>query len=380
MVPAPRIDVFLGYDRERELKSFDETKKGVKGLVDAGVTKIPRIFVRNPSIKMMDGRFDNAKDLKFGIPLIDFNANNENPTLRSDVVKEVGEACKIGVFQVINHGIPLSVIDKMLESVKAFHEQGTETKLQYYTRDSKKSFVYNSNSSLYHLPRTDWRDTFTSVMAPFPPEPEDLPPICREIMLEYSEHMKKLGATLFEVVSEALGLEKNCLSDMECGQGQVLLGHYYPPCPEPDLTLGALKHTDIGFLTLLLQDHIGGLQILHENEWFDVPSTHPGAFVVFVGDLLQLITNDKFKSIYHRVISKREGPRISVASFLRPQVTEAYTSRLYRPIKEFVSKENPPLYKETTFKGYTDLYLQKWQDETPILPYLKLSQESDKDY
>ncbi|KAK9107588.1 hypothetical protein Syun_023599 [Stephania yunnanensis] len=34
-------------ERREELKAFDDTKAGVKGLVDAGVTKIPRIFI-NP--------------------------------------------------------------------------------------------------------------------------------------------------------------------------------------------------------------------------------------------------------------------------------------------------------------------------------------------
>ena len=37
--------VEVEHDRKRELKAFDDSKSGVKGLVDAGVTKIPRIFI-----------------------------------------------------------------------------------------------------------------------------------------------------------------------------------------------------------------------------------------------------------------------------------------------------------------------------------------------
>ena len=65
-----------------------------------------------------------------------------------------------------------------------------------------------------------------------------------------------------------------------------MLCHYYPPCPEPDLTLGASKHSDSSFLTVLLPDQIEGLQVLREGYWFDVPPV-PGALIINVGDLLQ---------------------------------------------------------------------------------------------
>lgn len=74
---------------------------------------------------------------------------------------------------------------------------------------------------------------------------------------------------------------------MECAKGLTLVGHYYPPCPEPHLTLGASKHSDPSFLTIVLQDQIDGLQVLDQNQWVDVPPL-PGALVVNIGDLLQV--------------------------------------------------------------------------------------------
>lgn len=82
-------------------------------------------------------------------------------------------------------------------------------------------------------------------------------------------------------------IKSDHLEGNDCAKGHSILTHYYPACPESHVTLGTNRHSDPGFLTVLLQDHIGGLQILSQNEWIDVPPI-PGALVVNIGDTLQV--------------------------------------------------------------------------------------------
>ncbi|XP_062168595.1 1-aminocyclopropane-1-carboxylate oxidase homolog 1-like isoform X2 [Alnus glutinosa] len=274
------------YDRASELKAFDDTKLGVKGLVDAGVIEIPRIFYNTPD------DFDNVSasgDTQFSIPVIDLQGIEKDVIKRKKIVESIRDASETwGFFQLVNHGIPVSVLEEMKEGVRRFHEQDTQVKKELYTRDPKKPWVYNSNFDLYSAPVTNWRDTFYCLMAPNPPKAEDLPAACGDILEQYSKQVMKLAILVFGLLSEALGLNPNHLNDIDCTEGLSVACHYYPACPQPELTIGASKHADISFLTVLLQDHIGGLQVLHQDKWVDIPPV-PGSLVVNIGDLLQLI-------------------------------------------------------------------------------------------
>ncbi|KAM1172087.1 hypothetical protein TB2_021923 [Malus domestica] len=347
-------------DRIRELKAFDETKGGVKGLLDAGITKLPSIF---HSKQLSDDEWKVASDdVQLSIPIINLKNIHNDSVLRAEVIEKVRYASeKWGFFALINHGISDDVLDRMIDGMRRFHERDTELKKKLYSRESGKKVLYSSNYDLYHAQEANWRDTFSCYMAPNPPTPEEVPSVCREIVIEYSEKVMKLVHTLFELFSEALGLNPNKLKDMGCAEGQLLLGHYYPACPEPKLTLGTSKHTDGTFISVLLQDQIGGLQVLYDNQWVNVPPKK-GAL---------LITNGRFISVYHRVIVQKVGPRISVPIFFRPYV-QGGKSNASGPIKELFSDGNPQIYKEVDFKDYLNHYLTKGIDFVSPLVKFKL--------
>lgn len=70
--------------------------------------------------------------------------------------------------------------------------------------------------------------------------------------------------------------------------------------------------------------------------------------------VLQLITNDRFKSAQHRVLANIIGPRVSVACFFS---THYQSSELvFGPIKELLSEDSPALYKETRVSDYVAYY------------------------
>ncbi|CAI0544936.1 unnamed protein product [Linum tenue] len=203
---------------------------------------------------------------------------------------------------------------------------------------------------------------------PDPPAPEQLPACCRGIVMDYSAEMLKLGDLLFGLFSEALGLDPAHLKEMGCSEGLGIASHYYPACPQPDLTLGIARHSDLGFVTVLLQDHVGGLQVFRRDRWVDFPPT-PGALVVNVGDMFQLISNDKFKSVEHRALVRSVGPRVSVAAFFGNEGLS--TSRIYEPIKELLSEDDPPKYHGITVRDFFFRSFQKGIDSSSILSRLK---------
>ncbi|PSS33776.1 1-aminocyclopropane-1-carboxylate oxidase [Actinidia chinensis var. chinensis] len=161
-------------ERREELKAFDDSKAGVKGLIDAGVVKVPKIFIRPP-----DELAEELKSVQIGlqVPVIDLSGIDR----RGKVVGEVRFASvKWGVFQVVNHGIPLSVQDKVIDGTRMFHEQDPDVKKTFYTRDKKNRVRFESNYDLYQSRAANWRDTLNKFMRTSDQlDPDEIHTTCR---------------------------------------------------------------------------------------------------------------------------------------------------------------------------------------------------------
>ncbi|CAN6334183.1 unnamed protein product [Urochloa humidicola] len=364
-------------DRLRELKAFDDTKAGVKGLVDAGITTVPSIF-RHPH------HVPSSTTNTITIPVIDLSAADARA--RAEVVAQVKSASEtVGFFQLINHGIPINLLSNTLTSVRQFHESPHESKLPYYTRDPHRRVRLNSNFDLFQSPAANWRDTLFLAASPNPPPASDLPPTLRGVLLEYAAAVQALAARVMALMSEALGLDAGKLEAMGCGEGLSVVCNYYPPCPEPEVTMGCGAHSDPSFLTVLLleeQDGARGLQarLGDGGEWADVAPPVAGALLVNVGDLMQLVSNGRFRSVEHRVVATSRSAaeaRVSVACFCNADVGRD-AGRRYGPIPELITSGGGAageVYRSVTVPEFLAHYDGKGLDGRPALDHFRLHQQ-----
>ncbi|KAL4637923.1 hypothetical protein ACB092_03G113300 [Castanea dentata] len=355
------------YDRVKEVKQFDGSKIGVKGLVDSGITTIPRFFVHPPDVlSQLKPGSKTRPDLV--IPTIDLSGVDSHHN-RSLIVDQIRQACSsFGFFQIVNHGVPLGVLDRAIQSIKGFHEERTEIKARFYTRGIGTGVSYISNVDLYNSKAASWRDTLQLRMGPKMADHDQIPEICRMEVIEWDRVIQRLGEVLSGLMCEGLGVETWRLKEMTCLEGRTMVGHYYPKCPQPDLTVGLAYHTDPGVLTVVQQDHVGGLQVKYGEDWVDVKPV-PGALVINVGDLLQIISNEVYKSAEHRVLANpSDEPRVSIAVFFNP----GNRDDLYGPLPELISSEKPALYRQFTLTDFMTRFFKKELDGKSLSNYYKL--------
>nr|BAO27778.1 F3H1 protein [Reaumuria trigyna] len=278
----------------------------------ANLNSIPSSYV-HPTLTNCEANDSSPDD--GSIPIIDFSLLvSDDPDERSRMIEELGKACRNwGFFMVVNHGVSESLMSSMLNKFDEFFNLTAEEKLQFAEKHVLDPIRYGTSFNVLAEDSHFWRDYLKIVVHPQFHSPNK-PTGFREVAMEYSKKVRDLVAQLLRGISITLGLEQQYLHNILNldSSFQILVGNYYPPCPEPELALGLPPHSDDGLLTLLTQNGIGGLQIKHDGKWVQV-NPLPNSLLVNTGDHLEVLSNGKYKSVLHKAVVNNRAKRISVA-------------------------------------------------------------------
>lgn len=258
------------------------------------------------------------------------------------VAAEVREAClNSGFFYITNHGISQELIDAAFEANRRIHQlsdaEKSAIKLNRWHRGYQLFASSTLRSSRHFAPATHANQLESFMIRhevdPAAPDamcgdlagpnqwPQD--PWFREVIGRFDAAVTELGHRMLKLLSMAVGEAPDWFDRFFAPASTCLRLIHYPPAPQsrPEDLFGIHPHTDYGFLTLLAQDGVGGLQVRRpDGTWIDAAPV-PGSFVLNVGDALERWTNDRFRSTPHRVINaSSERDRYSIAMFFDPHV------------------------------------------------------------
>ncbi|KAI4356025.1 hypothetical protein L6164_000079 [Bauhinia variegata] len=268
-------------------------------------------------------------------------------------------------FQVINHGVSENLMNEIRNVMKEFFEMSDDYKQNLYSEDpTKKCKLITSDQRYPNQKPYLWRDALRHPCRPLEPWQQfwpEKPTNYRECVGNCTIEVKKLASRILGLIGEGLGLQAGYF-DNELTESMLLSASYYPPCPEPSLTLGLPKHADPNIVTILLQNDVYGLQVLKDGNWIGVDPL-PNAFVVNCGYELQIISNGRLKSVQHRVITNSSNARITAAFFVAP-----LEGAIIEPAKALTNQIHPPLFKSVKSK---DFLTQYYASSDTVLQYFK---------
>ncbi|KAJ7956381.1 putative 2-oxoglutarate and Fe(II)-dependent oxygenase superfamily protein [Quillaja saponaria] len=251
------------------------------------------------------------------IPTIDLSAFTEGDSdgNKKTIVDKVGQACsEYGFFQIINHGIPLSLMRQALDMSKTFFDYPLEEKLKSSPIPGSP-LAAGFNIREKHLTGKEYLVT-TSPSSSFNVYPAN-PPGYRDLLIEMFTNMVKLSSTMAGIISECLGLPPDFLEEFNNDRSwDVLTSLSYPAATDDNGgNIGVAAHKDVSCFTFVYQDQSGGLEVKLDGKWVPILPATEDALVVNVGDMLQVLSNDKFMSPWHRVVKLKGRARNSFVFF-----------------------------------------------------------------
>ena len=304
------------------------------------------------------------------IPVIDISplvGPQNNPKSLRKTAKEIENACKnIGFFYVKNHQIPQNHLDAVILVMQEFFNLPEEKKMKIHIGNSDVFRGYTPLGKELTNAKYDWHECvdFGLDLEPNHPEviagnqllgpnqwPENQPNF-RKALERHWDLMILLGRRITEGLAMSLGFDKKKFARFMCKSHSFMRISNYPPYgkdQEENVGDGIGAHIDYGFLTILLQDNIGGLEVKNaDNEWVSAPII-PGTFLINIGHMIQRWTNDYYKATIHRVIPPKHETRCSLPFFFEPNF-----DAIVVPLDTFCSKNNPPRYKPFHFGNYLE--------------------------
>ncbi|CAJ1957728.1 unnamed protein product [Sphenostylis stenocarpa] len=292
------------------------------------------------------------------IPVIDMQSLLSEESGSSELDK-LHLACKEwGFFQLINHGVSPSLVEKVKLEMKEFFSLPMSEKKKLWQRPQHmegfgQAFVVSEDQKL------DWADLFFMTVLPkqlrMPHLFPNLPLPFRRTLELYSKELQNLAKVLVEKMGKALKMEETEMRELFEDGIQSMRMNYYPPCPQPEKVIGLTPHSDGGALTILLQvSEVEGLQLRKDGMWIPIKPL-PDAFIVNIGDMLEIISNGIYRSVEHRAIVNSEKERISVATF-----HSSKHDGVLGPAASLITEKTPARFQRIEVKGFlANLFARK---------------------
>ncbi|KAM3371420.1 hypothetical protein ACQJBY_018684 [Aegilops geniculata] len=287
------------------------------------------------------------------LPVINIGRlGDKDPAARALAVQDIARACRDrGCFQVVNHGVSKSAMDGALEAASEFFDMPAERKAAFACDDirspvrydtSSKDGISKARSFLKHYanPLDHWVDSWPTQPASY-----------RKKMGTYAVEIQRLSVQLTGAIVEGLGLCPMHLQEkLGAGLQFMALNSYPQGSSRAGDTVGLAPHSDIGFITILLQSS-PGLEVTHHHDggvWTPVPAI-PGALHVHLGDHLEVLSNGRLRSLLHRAILNTDEARVSIASIHGAAMDEKVGCA-----EELVDERHPRMYRESSFHDFLD--------------------------
>ncbi len=252
------------------------------------------------------------------LPVFDMaNLYSAHSEKRIEAAKSLDKAVRsAGFFYLKNHGVPSSLIEQLKTVSRRYFAQDHASKMRHYIGLSANhtGYVPQGEEQFYSeqdsSKKPDLKEAFDigpegpSLMARHTEHatmqwPED--PAFKQTVKAYYDVMLELSRVLFRGFALALNLPEDTFTQyLTYPPSQLRLIHYFenPEARPDDSGIGA--HTDYEFFTILLPT-APGLQVLNgAKEWINVP-VRDDAFVINIGDMMELVSNGEYLATSHRV-------------------------------------------------------------------------------